>query len=174
MVLKSQRDGLGSASQAPEECTSGTRGTTDVPTVGQWSGAQGPDSEGIMSHKHNFFKHWSILRFWSVWLFITCCFRQVEKKHQKNTFNLIALLPVAFNYNRSLKATFKMLKMFFLCSCTKPEMSTSVAYNYTTLFRFIPSYILKGFAEGIVQHFIPKTVIFFGYWLGLLLLKLKP
>ncbi len=46
MVLRTQRDGLGSASQAPRDRTSGTRGATDVPTVGQRSGAQGPDSEG--------------------------------------------------------------------------------------------------------------------------------
>ncbi len=46
MVLMSQRDGLGSASQAPRDRTSGTREATDVPAVGQRSGAQGPDSEG--------------------------------------------------------------------------------------------------------------------------------
>ncbi len=42
MVLVSQRDGLGSADQAPRDQTSGTRGTTDVPAVGQRGGAQGP------------------------------------------------------------------------------------------------------------------------------------
>ncbi len=51
MVLKSQWDGQGSASQAPEDCTSGTRGTTDVTAVGQRSRAQGPDSEGSASRR---------------------------------------------------------------------------------------------------------------------------
>ncbi len=39
MVLRSQRDGLGSSSQAPRGRTSGTRGDIDVPAVGaaQWS-----------------------------------------------------------------------------------------------------------------------------------------
>ncbi len=39
MVLMSQRDGLGSASQAPRDRTSGTREATDVPAVGaaKWS-----------------------------------------------------------------------------------------------------------------------------------------
>ncbi len=44
----SQRDRLGSANQAPRNRTSGTRGTTDVPTVGQ-RGGQGPGSGGIAS-----------------------------------------------------------------------------------------------------------------------------
>ncbi len=49
MVLRSQRDSLGSSSQAPRDCTSGTRGDIDVPAVGQHSGAQGPDSKGRAS-----------------------------------------------------------------------------------------------------------------------------
>ncbi len=49
MVLRSQRDGLGSSSQAPRGRTSGTRGDIDVPAVGQRSGAQGPDSKGRAS-----------------------------------------------------------------------------------------------------------------------------
>ncbi len=49
MVLRSQRDGLGSPNQAPRDRTSGTRGVTDIPAVGQQSGAQGPDSEGSTS-----------------------------------------------------------------------------------------------------------------------------
>ncbi len=49
MVLRSQRDGLGSSSQVPRDRTSGTRGDIDVPAVGQRSGAQGPDSKGRAS-----------------------------------------------------------------------------------------------------------------------------
>ncbi len=49
MVLRSQRDGLGSSSQAPRDRTSRTRGVTEVPAVGQRSGAQGPDSKGSAS-----------------------------------------------------------------------------------------------------------------------------
>ncbi len=49
MVLRSQRDSLGSSSQAPRGRTSGTRGDIDVPAVGQRSGAQGPDSKGRAS-----------------------------------------------------------------------------------------------------------------------------
>ncbi len=45
----SQQDRLGSVSQAPRNRASGTRGTTDIPTVGQRGGGQGPDSEGIAS-----------------------------------------------------------------------------------------------------------------------------
>ncbi len=41
MVLGSQRDGPGSVSQDPRDRTSGTRGATDVPALGQWSGAPG-------------------------------------------------------------------------------------------------------------------------------------
>ncbi len=44
MVWRSQRDWLGSASQAPRNRTSGTNETTDIPRVGQRSGTQGPDS----------------------------------------------------------------------------------------------------------------------------------
>ncbi len=42
MVRRSHRDGLGSASQAPRDCAIGTSGNTNVPTVGQCDGTQGP------------------------------------------------------------------------------------------------------------------------------------
>ncbi len=39
MVVRSQQDGLGGSSQAPKDRTSGTRRVTDVPALGQRSGA---------------------------------------------------------------------------------------------------------------------------------------
>lgn len=44
-----QRDGLVSASQAFRHSARGTRGTIDVPAVGQRCGAQGTASEGTVS-----------------------------------------------------------------------------------------------------------------------------
>ena len=45
----SQREGLGSSSQAPRNRTSGVKGTTGVPTVGQRGGADSPGMGGIAS-----------------------------------------------------------------------------------------------------------------------------
>ncbi len=48
MVRMSQWDGLGSANQARRDCTSGTKGTTGVPAVGQRGGTQGRSSGGSL------------------------------------------------------------------------------------------------------------------------------
>lgn len=50
----------------------------------------------LQARHYRFFMHWSILRFWDIWVFIKCCFRLVERKH---FIALYVFACVDFNYN---------------------------------------------------------------------------
>ncbi len=46
--------------------------------------------------KHCIFMHRSVVRFWAIWLFITCCFRLVERKLPEYSFILCFIISPIF------------------------------------------------------------------------------
>ncbi len=43
----------------------------------------------VYRQKYCICMHWSILGFWAIWFFITCCFTLVERKHPKYIFRCL-------------------------------------------------------------------------------------
>lgn len=94
----------------------------------------------VRNYRQKHFFH-PILKFWAIWLFIKCCFKQVERKYPKYTFKCCFYCTfVTFMHFLSI-----CLSKLFFSSAPKPEITTSTAFTYGNIFLSIL------FTEGFVH-----------------------